>query len=60
MPAAFFDQSTIFLDEINSRKWYLGDGTIAYGDTVGNIYTHSGSYMIKLIVSSDFGFVLIP
>ena len=55
MPAAFFDQSTIYLDDINSRKWYLGDGTIAYGDTVSNIYTQSGSYMIKLIVSSDFG-----
>jgi gliding motility-associated-like protein len=55
MPAEFIDQSTIYLDAISIRKWYLGDGTVDYGDTVGNIYSQAGSYFIKLIVSSDFG-----
>lgn len=54
IPTRFIDKSTINFDVISSKVWFLGDGTIAYGDTVESTYVEDGDYIIKLIVTSDF------
>ena len=51
----FIDQSFILLDSIIMKQWDLGGETIGYGDSINNIYTVSGDYYTKMIVTSDFG-----
>ena len=55
MPSIFIDLSTIPTDIIFDRIWYLGDGSVAYGDTIIHVYENDEDYLIKLIVISDFG-----
>lgn len=51
----FTDTSTIDSGTIVSRSWFLGDETVATGNSVSKTYPLPFNYNVKLVVTSDQG-----
>lgn len=51
----FTSGSTIKAGNIISRKWYFGDGNVAFGNVVKHVYKQAGTYTLSLVVTSSSG-----